>query len=393
MHKLRTPHISKEGSIFSWTALIYGIGIGLLLPIFPTFVEGIVQNESYVGYFYSSMALAMVLGGFLSAYLYKRFSRLQIAGFFFVVCALSTMFLVFVTNFYELFALSFVKVFAGLLVTMSLSLMIHDYTASKSLGKTEGVFFLFSNIGWLVGPLLGGVIARFMGYEPVFALAGLSFLFGLLYLSHQKFVSKNPVLYVPKKKRVSGQLLSRAKGFFSSPSRVGSYFVAISFMLWTTFKVLVIPLFVIRMGYGSDTSGLLLSLSILPFIFFEIPVGIYADKFGVRKPIIFGFLIIGVFSLGVFFSPIFFLDALFIILANIGASFIEPLHDLYFFKTVNEKEEDDYYGIFVTADPIAKFLAPAIVSTSLLLMPFEFVFVVFGVIFLVSAGVATMIKH
>ena len=147
------------------------------------------------------------------------------------------------------------------------------------------------------------------------------------------------------------------------------------------------------MGYASDTAGLVISLSIIPFLLFEVPVGKYSDKHGLKKPIALGFFIVGFFLLGVMLSPYFFLDVLFLILANIGASFIEPLHDVYFFRNVTKKTEEDYYGIFITADPVAKFIGPAIISVSLLLLPFDWVFAVFGAIFFVAAAFSLKIKH
>lgn len=393
MFKFRTPHISKEGSIFSWTALIYGFGVGLLLPIFPDFVEGVIDNEAYVGFFYSAMSIAMILAGVFSTYLFRRFSRLSVVNLFLILGAIVTMFLVFVTEFYELFGLSFIKVFAGLFVTMSLSLMVHDFTASRNLGKTEGVFFLFNNIGWFIGPFIGGTMARYIGYEPVFALAGFTYLVSLVYLAHQKLIKNHAALNVPKKSHVKHHSWERFKEFFTSPALIGSYLVATGLMLWSSFKVVFVPLFIINMGYASDTAGLVISLSIIPFLLFEVPVGKYSDKHGLKKPIALGFFIVGFFLLGVMLSPYFFLDVLFLILANIGASFIEPLHDVYFFRNVTKKTEEDYYGIFITADPVAKFIGPAIISVSLLLLPFDWVFAVFGAIFFVAAAFSLKIKH
>ena len=96
--------------------------------------------------------------------------------------------------------------------------------------------------------------------------------------------------------------------------------------------------------------------------------------------------------MAVWISPVFYLDALFLVLANIGAAFIEPLHDVYFFKNVLKKEEEEMIGIFVTADPLGRFIGPAVVSISLLLLPFDYVFVVFAGIYLLAGVFSFMIK-
>ena len=372
--------------------MINGIGIGMLLPIFPTYIGSIIQNDALVGYFYAAMAVAMILAGLLSVYLYRRYTRLQVANVFLLVSSVVTMYLVFTSSLYSVFTLGFIKVFASLFVAMSLGLMVHDFTKSKDLGKTEGVYFLFNNIGWFVGPLIGGIVARYFGYEPVFALAGLSALATLFYLSHKKIVESHPAMNLPKHNKHKVHPFSRFSGFFSSRARTGAYFVAIALMMWTSFKPLVIPLFVVKMGFAADMSGLLIALSIIPFLMFEIPIGEYADKHNVRQPIVAGFLILGFMLLGVFASPWFVLDAAFLILANIGSAFIEPLHDVYFFKNVSKTEEDAYFGIFSTADPVAQLIGPIIISTSFLFLPFEYIFLIFGIFFLIFGGLSTMIR-
>jgi len=392
IHKIRTPHICKEGQVFSWTSLIYGFGLGLMLPIFPNFIESIINNEAYVGYFYSAMSISMVLAGLASAYFFRKYSRIKVLFAALIATSFLTMFFVFVGNFYQLFVLDFVRVFMSLYVMMSLALMVHAFAKAKDLGKTEGFYFLFNNLGYFVGPIVGGLVAKYAGFEPVFVLSGLSFMLALVYLLHQHLIDKHPSLALPHKAKQVGVGLDNIKLFLKSKNRIGAYFVSIALVSWMSFKQIVIPLFVLDMGFGSDTAGLIISLSILPCLLFEFPIGKYADKSGVKLPIAFGFFIIAFFVLAVKVSPYFILDAVLLILANIGGAFIEPLHDVYFFKNVKKNEEDVLFGIFATADPVGRFIGPAIISTSLIFLPFEGVFVVFAGLFAVAGLFSFLIK-
>jgi len=103
-----------------------------------------------------------------------------------------------------------------------------------------------------------------------------------------------------------------------------------------------------------------------------------------KRPIAAGFFILAACVLAVKLSPYFLLSALFLILANIGSSFIEPLRDIYFFNNVSKDEEDDLYGIYTTSEPLAKFIGPSLIATCFLFMPFEWVYVVFAGIFLIG---------
>jgi len=399
MPKIRTPHLNKEGRVFSWLALMYGLGSSMLLPIFPNFVKEIVKNDTYVGYFYSSMAIALLLAGLLSSWLFKRFSRIVVLGGVFVLCAFSVMFFVFANNLYHIFFLEFARIFAAMIIIISLALLVRDFTASKNLAKTEGVYFLFNNIGWFIGPIIGGIIARYFGYEPVFALSGMVFLASFFYLAHQDLVKKHPSLMSNKKTSVSENkttdglsLVKRFKKFFSNKGLVGAYLVYLGYLTFLSFKSVTLPLFISDQGYGSDLSGLIISLSILPYILVEIPIGKYADKKGLRTPIVCGFAIMSICFFGVKIAPWFIIDALFLILANTGSAFIEPLYDVYFFKNTSKKEEEELYGIFSTADPLGKFLGPLIFSISVMFLPIDWAFFIAGALFFVAGVFALRIK-
>jgi len=390
--KVKTPHINREGMVFSWASLFFGFGLAVLLPILPNFIKTIVDNDAYVGYFYSSMSIAMLLAGILSAYLFKKFSRISVLTAFFIVGALAVMLLVFATRFYHVFFLEFVRIFSALLITISLSLMVRDFTAEKNLGQTEGVFFVFNNIGWFLGPVVGGIVGRYCGFEPVFVISGVFFLISLGYLLHQNLVKKHPSLSLPKYEPKKIIKKNRFVRFFGDKGRVSAYVVHLVFLAWLAFKSVVVPLYITEQGYGTDLAGLVISLSILPFVLFEMPVGKYADKHGVKNPIVSGFAIIAMCLFAVKISPLFFVDALFLILVSIGSSFIEPLCDVFFFKHVSKEEENDFYGIYRTADPIGKFLGPLIFSVSLMFVPFDWVFVVAGGIFFAAGVLALRIR-
>lgn len=393
MHlSIRTPHINKEGRVFSWASLFYGTGLGLMLPIFPSFVESILHNEQYVGYFYSGMAIAMMLAGFVSSYFFKKFARIKVLYFFYFVASFSTLFFIFASRFYHLIPLEFLRVFSAMIIIVSLALMVRDFTSSKNLGRTEGVFYFFNNIGWLIGPVTGGFVNKYLGQELVFVLAGGCFMLAMFYIMHHHLIKRHPFLSLPhtQKKRVVTE--NRFKVYFRNKGRIGAYLVSVSLFMWYSMTAITVPLFILHAGYDSDVTGLVLSFSIIPFLIFEVPVGYYADKYGLKRFIVAGLFITAICSFMIKFSPLFILSVLFIILAHVGSAFIEPLRDVYFFKNTDPKEEDDLYGIFSTSNPLARFIAPAIVSTCFILLPFDWVFVVFGMIFTAAGFLALKIK-
>ena len=98
-----------------------------------------------------------------------------------------------------------------------------------------------------------------------------------------------------------------------------------------------------------------------------------------------GFLFMGVCLLVTFISPFPLINFLLIILVNFGLAFIEPLQESYLFKNSPPKDEDALYGVYMTADPVAYFSSSLIGAVVLLFLPFQFMFLVFGLIILLAS--------
>ena len=379
--------------MFSWMVLILGFGIGLILPIFPNFVKSIVNTDEGVSMFYAVMAIIMFISAMSSTIIFKKVERTTIIKVSFFLAALSWFLLIFATRVTELAVLRTISVWFNLFILMALSLFVRDFAKSKDLGEEEGIFYRFHNIGSLLGPLIGGFVAVYMGYEMVFILASFIMFIGLFYFYHKHIIQKHPAL-VNQKKTSSSKLLSNIKEFLVDGERRKAYFVTFVMMVHVGFKRLYIPLYVVYSGYVESMSGLILALCVVPLIFMEVKVGEYADKHGVRLPISAGFLILGVTFIAVFLSPFTLLNFFLLIIGNIGAALVEPLQEYYLFKHLPKSKEEDLYGVYMTADPIAYFVTPLIGAAFLILLPFEFIFLGFGLLTIGAAAISwTTIKH
>jgi DHA1 family multidrug resistance protein-like MFS transporter len=384
MRKIATPHKHRHGKVLSWMVLLSGFSIGLTLPIFPNFVKSILNTDSSVSFFYSAMAMLMFCGALLSTFIFKRIERSIILRASLLILSASFLFLVFTTRLTELSILTSIQVWLTLYLTMCLSLFVRDFAKNKDLGEEEGVFYKYHNLGYLFGPLIGGFLASYISYELVFILTALCFIIGFIYFYHLHIIRKHPAI-LSSKSTHKYSIFENIKRFAAEKDRIKAYIITAALMSWIGFKRLYIPLYVVFSGFIESMTGLILALGIIPLIFLEVKVGKYADKKGIRKPISFGFLIIAFTLFIIFASPNHFINFILIILANIGTAFIEPLQEYYLFKHMPEKEENSLYGIYMTADPLAFFLTPLIGAVTLLFLPFNYIFLVFGIL-LFGAG-------
>jgi predicted MFS family arabinose efflux permease len=384
VEKIRTNHKNSQGRIFSWMALMLGFTVNLIYPIFPNFIKRIVETDEAVSIFYAVMAIFLLIGSMLSMWIFRKISRTTIMKVALALSAANFLFLIFVTRVAELYFLETIRLWMKLFLVISIALFVRDCAKETDLGEEEGLYYKFSNIGYFIGPMIGGFVASAFDYELVFSLAALTSLVALGYFYHAHIIKKHP--HIKKIKQPQDfSFRKNIKEFFLDPDRRKAYLITLVLFTWFSFKRIYIPLYILTSGYLDNISGIILSLGILPFIFFEVKIGKYADKKGIRLPITTGFLIIAAILLLVFISPWPLLNFALLILASIGASFIEPLQEYYLFQHLPKDREDGMYGIYMTTDSVSYFLAPAIGAVVLAFLPFKYLFLVFAIITALSS--------
>jgi len=379
MDKIRTPHKSKEGKIFSWLALMIGLAASLIIPIFPNFVKSVVHTDESVSIFFSAMALMTLVAGLFSTIILKKVQRTFVMKASFVTLAIIYFMLIFVVRITELSVLTTIKSWFELFALITLSLFVRDFSNSKDFGENEGRYFKFQNIGYLIGPLVGGFLASQFGYEIVFILSAAIVLSGFVYFyNHQ--VIKESVAIINMKRVSTVKFLENIKNYFRDPNRTKAYFMSFSLMGWFMVKRLYLPLYVVASGYLSTVTGIVMSLGIIPFILLEEKIGKYADEKGIRIPVSSGFFIIAVALLLVFLCPFPIINFIIIIFASIGAAFVEPIQEYYLLKNTPKDQEEDLYGIYSTSTTMSSFLTPIVGAIVLAVLPFKFVFLVFAIL-------------
>ncbi|PIZ76270.1 hypothetical protein COY05_01770 [Candidatus Peregrinibacteria bacterium CG_4_10_14_0_2_um_filter_38_24] len=379
MYKIRTPHKSKEGRIFSWLAMLIGFSASLIIPIFPNFVKSVVHTDSAVSFFFSAMALMTLIAALCSTIVFRKFQRTLILKLSFISLAVIYFMLIFVVRITELSILTTIKSWFELFAIITLSLFVRDFASIKDFGEEEGRYFKFQNIGYLIGPLVGGFLASQFGYEIVFILAAGTILSGFVYF-YNHHVVKESMAIINMKKTSTVTLFENVKNYFRDKNRVKAYFINFSLMAWFIVKRIYLPLYVIASGYLSTVTGIIISLGIIPFILLEEKIGKYADQKGIRIPVSLGFFIIAGALLLTFLSPFPILNFIIIILASIGAAFIEPIPEYYFLKNTSKEQGEDLFGIYSTATIMSSFVTPIIGALILLVLPFKFIFLVFAII-------------
>ena len=133
---------------------------------------------------------------------------------------------------------------------------------------------------------------------------------------------------------------------------------------------------------------------LLPFLLIPYSMGRYGDKFGERKMLIWGFVVVAGATLMLFFidSQVIWVWAFILFLTRIGAASIEVMSDAYFFKHITP-ENEEFIGVYRSSAPIAYIGGPLLASIIFLFVPsFNFIYAILASIMLFGIYLASTIR-
>lgn len=272
------------------------------------------------------------------------------------------------------------------LFVLDIGLYIKHYSDIKILAENAGKLGSFSNIGWMVGPLLGSLIASRFGFETVFifsSLVSLSALVTFFFIRIQgDYVHFNH----------SRSFFSNAKLFFKDPNLRKTYInnagLGFIFSIWD-----FLPILMFKIGAAIPVIGMTKTLMGVAQSIFEYPIGLMADKeTGERRILIVGYIIaaIATMSLG-FFSDLRVFITLFFVAAT-GTSFLEMTRDSYFLRQIKEKDIE-LISVYRTSDTLPYIIGQGLAITILAFLPVEWWFIIGGATSLLFALNAWTLKE
>ncbi len=142
-----------------------------------------------------------------------------------------------------------------------------------------------------------------------------------------------------------------------------------------------VPLRMIHSGLNEAWISGFLFFAAVPLILSEYYFSKRAGKHGFKKIFKRGYLLTSLvaFACFLFASNIYLVMGL-VVLASVGMAMLEPTTEAYFFDILKGNEEYRFYAPYNTAVDFGGFTGRFLASIVLLVLPFEFIFVVFGVL-------------
>lgn len=354
-------------------------------------------NSSYLGEFmpldriglmYIVASLLAILVTSNLANLLSRYGHFHLTVGFVAISLVSLVGLAVIRT--PLFALTLFAIHYALniVIRTTFDLYLEKTSDTEHKGRVRGKYLTLTNLGWVASAILVTLILKDSNYWAMYfasaALAGLVLIIFLRLFRHAEGVSAN---YQPFWKNVGTALLNK-----NLSSIILARFMLNFFFAW---MVIYSPIYLHEtIGFSWGALGILFTIMLLPYVLFEYPLGKLADKiFGEKEFLITGFLLIAASTSLIAFieSKSFALWAIILFLTRVGASFVEAMSEIYFFRKVST-ENIGAIELFRDTDPLAYVVAPLLGSILLGFINIQYLFLVLAFIALSGAFFGLRLK-
>jgi DHA1 family tetracycline resistance protein-like MFS transporter len=368
----------------------------MILPLFARRFSEFGTGADALGASAMAFALASTLTAPFMGALADRFGRRPL-----VLVSLAAYALAFSGYLLVSSALSFIviRALAGALtagLVPAVTGIVADLAPTERRAQWIGIVSGGAAIGWIAGPLLGGVLYDHWGIGVPFVIsiimAAATFMTALLTVPETR---KEPGLPAAKAARSEkhfqpGNLISSARTLKESlPGSLSALIVLLCIYFAVMFAwAFIEPSFMFYayddMGWNSSMLGLVMSTYGIAMMLGEFGLSHLSDRFGRKPVIIVGLALFSAQFIGLAFSRNYALIAVSFIVAGLGNALFDPALSASILDIAPAGHQARILGIKSTAGSLGNILGPALV---ILCMPY----LTAQGIFLVASGVVVLI--
>ncbi len=275
------------------------------------------------------------------------------------------------------------------LIAINIDVFLENISDKRHSGRIRTTFLTVINVAWVISPFIMGELTGNNNYSLVY----LATLFVIIPAIVVLLLSKKHLQdHTEYKSRHLHQLL---KVFRKNKDLARIFKVSFALRIFYCIMVLYTPLYLHEyIGFSWEQIGLIFTIMLLPFVIFQMPAGTLADRyFGEKEIMVLGLIIMMIATGAIFFisSASFVVWSSILFLTRVGASLVEAMQDVYFFKIVN-KRDMDLINLFRDLRPAAWLAGSLLAVVILEFLPFQYIFLAVALILLIAIRPALALK-
>ncbi len=270
-----------------------------------------------------------------------------------------------------------------------LDIFLEQSTEENYMGSIRGMYLTMYNLSPIITPVIVGLIlATSTEYWKIYLMSALFLIPFLLIilLNFRKFKD-------PEYPKIDIQ--KTITHFLNSKNVYDVFIDHFLLSIFYCWMVIYMPIYLIQsIGFNWEQVGIILSIALLPFVIFQIPIGKIEDiKHDEKMVLIFGFLIMA-FSVALIpfiTEKSLVLWSVILFISRIGASIVEVSTETYFFKHVKSTNAG-YISLFRMTKNMSFLIVPIIAGITTYIVGMEYSWIVLAIIMLVGVRYTTKLS-
>ena len=352
----------------------------LIAGILPLEAARLIQDAQAISFVYTVVGLVAFVSSFMVPLVMRRLRRRWIFTLG-VGCMIVAPLLLIAAEYASFVAALLFRAFAVVAVNISLNLYILDYIRKREFVTFEPIRLVFLGAAWFTGPAIGIYLYKSFGLAAAcipsagFAAAAIAF-FWILRIQERPMVAP-----ATRPSPMPWQFIRR---YLRQPRLRLAWIIPFGrSSFWTAFFIYP-PLHIIQTG--GDETVVAAMLAAGQGLLFTAPLfGRLGQRHGIRRIIIAASAFTGLVSIAAgLAAPGPVATAVLFFLAAIGAAALDALGNIPFLRAVHHYERAEMTAVFRTYIEASQLIPTALYTLVLFVAPLPAVFVVLGIILLVT---------
>lgn len=351
---------SREVWLLSIVMLINRSGT-MVIPFLSVYLTQIMgYSLGQAGWVMSCFGAGSVLGSYIGGRLTDRIGFYQVQFWSLLISGLAFIALGYVNSLWSICLVVFItSTIADAFRPANMS-AIAAYSKPENRTRTLALLRLAINLGWAIGPAVGGLLAASVGYGLLFWADGLTCMAAALFFRFA--LPERQPLEDSRGEDSSGALLTAGSAY---RDRAFLFFLILTLLNGVAFMQLfgTIPVFFKQeIGLGEGTIGRLMAMNGLIIAIVEMPLIFVVEKrFRIPQMISVGTLLIGAsYMLFNLFGPVAGMAFACMVLMTVGEMLSLPFVASMALNFSNDKNRGQYMALFTMTYSVAHIIAPNI---------------------------------
>ena len=376
-------------------------GFGIIMPIFAKRLEELGSGVGALGLMTMSFALAQLVAAPFIGSLADRIGRKPVILFSLVAFIGTNLGFLFAPNTGVFLVVRALEggLTAGLLP--SALGVVADIAPEGQRAKWVGIVMGSMGAGFIFGPVLGGVLFEWMGYEAPFVASAVMGFFALVAAASLVPESRTRAVRMRERLRmrreaesVWGKSPQSKNSLWASmprPLLVFGTLLLIDFLLAFTFGFVepqMVFYFYNDLGWSPIQFGILAGAFGLALVVGQTTLAPLSDRIGRRPIIASGILLFATFFFGLWFTDNFALMLFIAVIAGVGEALVMPAASALYLDITSEQHRSRIMGVKESAVSLGGVLGPLLVVGAALFMSPREMFASAGFVSLLGAVAA-----